>query len=77
MDSWIWYHLVRKGELISLNSLTLLTPVFALLLALLIYREPLSKSSMVGIAMVLGSVVWVGWPMHGQQIEKNGNSKLF
>jgi len=62
LASWVWYLLVSKGELISINSLTLLTPVFALLLALLIYGEPLSKLSVLGIAMVLGGVVWVGWP---------------
>jgi len=60
LASWIWYHLVRKGELISLNSLTLLTPVFALLLALLLYGEPISKSSLLGTVMVLGGVFWVG-----------------
>jgi drug/metabolite transporter (DMT)-like permease len=46
--------------LISLNSLTLLTPVFALLLALLLYGEPISKSSLLGTVMVLGGVFWVG-----------------
>jgi drug/metabolite transporter (DMT)-like permease len=62
LASWVWFLLVSKGELISINGLTLLTPVFALLLALVIYGEPLSKLSVFGIAMVLGGVVWVGWP---------------
>ncbi len=70
LASWVWYQLVRKGELISLNSLTLLTPVFALLLALAIYREPLSTMSVLGIVMVLGGVIWVGWPSYRQDIEK-------
>jgi drug/metabolite transporter (DMT)-like permease len=62
LASWVWYLLVSKGELISINSLTLLTPVFAVLLALLIYGEPLSRLSVLGMAMVLGGVVWASWP---------------
>ncbi len=62
LASWIWYHLVKKSELIALNSLTLLTPVFALLLALLLYGEPVSKRSLLGTAMVLGGVFWVSLP---------------
>jgi drug/metabolite transporter (DMT)-like permease len=50
-----------QGELISLKGLTLLTPAFALVLALLIFREPVSTLSMTGIAMVLAGVAWVGW----------------
>ena len=60
--SWVWYCLVRDGELIPLNGLTLLTPVFALGLALLVYREPISSFGMLGIALVLVGVTWVGWP---------------
>ena len=37
--SWLWYRLVREGELIPLTGLTLLTPAFALMLALLIIGE--------------------------------------
>src|SRR3970282_2253161 len=50
--SWMWYVLVRDGELIWLNALTLLTPAFALLLALVLYREPLPPSGLVGGAAV-------------------------
>ena len=60
--SWMWYVLVRDGELIWLNALTLLTPAFALLLALVLYREPLPPSGLVGVAAVLGGVTWLGWP---------------
>lgn len=62
LASWVWYHLIGKSELIALNSLTLLTPVFALLLALLIYGEPVSKRSLLGTAMVLGGVFSVSLP---------------
>jgi probable blue pigment (indigoidine) exporter len=60
--SWVWYHLVRDSELISLNALTLLTPGFALGFALLIYQEQVSILGMLGIAVVLVGVTWVGWP---------------
>jgi len=61
LASWVWCRLVSKGELISLNGLTLLTPAFALVLALLIFREPVGTVSVMGIAMVLAGVAWVGW----------------
>lgn len=60
--SWVWYLLVRDGELIALNGLTLLTPALAVVLALLIYREQISTSGMLGIAVVLVGVVCVNWP---------------
>lgn len=60
--SWVWYLLVRDGELIALNGLTLLMPAFSLLFALLIYREQVTSLGMLGIAIVLVGVVWVGWP---------------
>jgi len=60
--SWLWYHLVRDGELIPLNALTLFTPVFALGLALLIYRERLSAPSLGGVAATAAGVMWVSWP---------------
>ena len=63
--SWLWYHLVREGELIPLNGLTLLTPVFALGLALLISRERLSARSLAGVAATAAGVMWVSWPRLG------------
>lgn len=62
--SWLWYRLVREGELIPLTGLTLLTPAFALMLTLLIYREPVSVPDLLGLAGVLVGVTWVGWPRH-------------
>ena len=56
--------LVRDGELIALNGLTLLTPAFSLVFALLIYREQVSPLGMLGMAVVLVGVAWVGWPRH-------------
>jgi O-acetylserine/cysteine efflux transporter len=62
--SWVWYLLVRDGELIALNGLTLLTPALAVILAVLIYRERISTSGMLGIAVVLVGVAFVNWPRH-------------
>ena len=60
--SWVWYRLVSEGELIALNGLTLLTPAFSLGFALLIYQERVSALGLVGIAILLVGVAWVGWP---------------
>jgi uncharacterized membrane protein len=60
--SWLWYHLLRDGALIPLNGLTLLIPVFALGLALLIYRERLSAPGLAGVAATAAGVMWVSWP---------------
>lgn len=60
--SWVWYLLVRDGELIPLNALTLLTPALAVVLALFIYRERISASDMLGIAVILAAVTYVNWP---------------
>lgn len=67
--SWLWYRLVSESELIALNALTLLTPVFALLLALIIYREPIGASRALGVLAVLVGVTWVGWPRESQPAE--------
>jgi drug/metabolite transporter (DMT)-like permease len=71
--SWLWYHLVRDGELIALNGLTLLIPAFALGLALLIYREHLSVPSLAGVAATAAGVMWVSWPRRAA-IEAPGQS---
>lgn len=60
--SWVWYRLVRDGELIPLNALTLLTPPFAFALAVAIYREPVTSEALIGIGAVLVGVAWVVWP---------------
>ena len=60
--SWVWYRLVRDGELIPLNALTLLTPPFAVALAVAIYQERLTSEALIGIGAVLIGVVWVVWP---------------
>lgn len=60
--SWAWFRLVSKGELIHLNGLTLLTPAFAVALAFLIYREPLSARQLLGIGVTLLGVLCVGFP---------------
>lgn len=63
--SWVWYRLLRDGELIALNGLTLLTPAFALLLAVLVSRERLGTLQGLGVAVVLVGATWVGWPRSG------------
>lgn len=60
--SWVWYRLVRDGELIPLNALTLLTPPFAFALAVGIYGEPMAPEALIGIGAVLVGVAWVAWP---------------
>jgi drug/metabolite transporter (DMT)-like permease len=60
--SWVWYGLVRDGELLSLNALTLLTPPLAFALAVAIYREPVTARALIGIGAVLAGVAWVTWP---------------
>ena len=60
--SYVWYRLVQRTELIRLNALTLLTPFFAVILALALYREPFTPSAALGAALILGGVTGVAWP---------------
>lgn len=60
--SWVWYLLVRDGELIPLNALTLLTPPLSLALAVAFYRERVTSEALIGIGAVLVGVAWVAWP---------------
>ena len=60
--SWLWFRLVSTGELIRLNTLTLLTPPLSVALAFAFYREPLSDSQVAGIALTLIGVAWAAWP---------------
>ena len=54
--------MVQRTELIRLNALTLLTPFFAVILALALYREPFTPSAALGAALILGGVTGVAWP---------------
>lgn len=72
--SWVWYRLVRDGELIALNALTLLTPALAVLLAVVIYWEPLRPVAWGGVAAVLAGVTVAGWPAHNGQ-HRQGNRR--
>ncbi len=60
--SWVWYRLLRDGELIALNGLTLLTPAFALLLAVVVSGERLGTLQGLGVVLVLVGATWIGWP---------------
>jgi drug/metabolite transporter (DMT)-like permease len=40
--SWAWFRLIATAELVPLAGLTLLSPGLALLLALIVYREPVT-----------------------------------
>lgn len=60
--SCVWYLLLRQGELISLNALTLSSPVFGLALAAAIDREPVSTSDLLGIVAVLAGITATAWP---------------
>lgn len=60
--SYVWYRLVQRTELIRLNALTLLTPFFSVILALVLYGEPLTSGSMLGAVLILAGVTGVAWP---------------
>lgn len=60
--SWVWYRLLRDGEVIALSALTLLTPAFALLLAVLVAGERPGARVLLGMTVVLVGAVAAGWP---------------
>jgi len=60
--SWTWFRLVATGDLVPLAGLTLLTPGIALILAFVVYREPVTSLDVVGLLMTLVGVTLVGWP---------------
>lgn len=60
--SWVWYRLLRDGEAIALSVLTLLTPAFSLLLAVLVAGERPGARVLLGMAVVLVGAVAAGWP---------------
>jgi len=62
--TYVWYRLVQRSELISLNALTLLIPIISGLLALAIYHEPVGVRSGLGALLVIGGVTAVAWPTH-------------
>ena len=60
--SYLWYRLVRQMELIRLNTLTLLTPFFSVVLAVALYDErPQGRAALGGI-LILAGVTGVTWP---------------
>lgn len=72
--SLLWYLLLRRGELIRLSAYTLLTPVVGLLLALLLFREPLGPVAALGVGLTIAGVVAVEWVGRGRSIH-DGHSE--
>jgi drug/metabolite transporter (DMT)-like permease len=68
--SLLWFWLIERSELIPLTTLTLLVPVFALLLPLLLFRERVGPPGWVGVVGTIAGVVWVGWPRRHTGAEK-------
>ncbi len=60
--SLLWFWLIERSELIPLTAVTLLIPVFSLLLPMLLFRERVGALQWVGVATTLAGVAWVGWP---------------
>jgi drug/metabolite transporter (DMT)-like permease len=60
--SYAWYRLVQHSELIRLNALTLLTPFFSVVLALILYGEPFSGRAALGAVLILAGITGVAWP---------------
>lgn len=60
--TYVWYRLLQAGELIHLNALTLMAPVFSVVLAVWLADERLGGLEAIGIATVIAGVVVAGWP---------------
>lgn len=54
----LWFGLLRQRALTRLNTLTFLTPMIALLIGALFFREMLNSLELTGIAMTLIGVAW-------------------
>ncbi len=61
--SWLWYRLLKSEALIPLNSLTLLTPVLAVFLAWVLFRESVAPVGWAGIVLTLIGVALVSLPV--------------
>lgn len=64
--SLLWYLMVTWGELIGLTALTFLTPVFALFLATLVFREGLRPIGVLGVCLTIAGVACVVWSGPGR-----------
>jgi len=53
----LWLDVLRRAELILLNTYTFLTPVFALLIGMLFYAERLTYVEWLGVAVILVSIL--------------------
>lgn len=71
--SLLWFRLVQRCELIPLTALTLLTPIFSLVLGLILFREEVTPLRWLGIAAVLAGVLQVGWKGPGARAELPGS----
>jgi len=53
----LWLDVLRRAELILLNTYTFLTPVFALLIGMLFYAERLTYVEWVGVAVIACAIL--------------------
>ena len=57
--SLLWYRLLQRGELLRVSAYTFLTPVFGLLLAILLFGESLTLAGTLGVALTIAGVAVV------------------
>ena len=55
----LWFSLLHQGELTRLNTLTFLTPVFALIIGFVFFNESLRLVEIGGIVLTLTGALWV------------------
>lgn len=57
LASLLWFDLLRRNELVRVNTFTFLTPMFGLAIAAAVFGERPSSLEWVGIALVLAAIV--------------------
>ena len=63
--SLVWFVLLQRGELTRLTAYTFLTPIFGLLLAVLLIGESLGGLGALGVGLTIAGVAWVERPSRG------------
>ncbi len=58
----LWYALLSRAPLTKLNSITFLTPVFGLLIGVLLLDERFSPIELAGVAITLLGLALIIWP---------------
>ncbi len=62
----LWLDVLRRSELILLNTYTFLTPVFALVIGMLFYNEQLTPVEWFGVAIIVFSILLASRPVRGE-----------